>query len=72
MRDVSRAEVQKRLLAACDKAGSQAEFAREIGVTFQSVSLAVNGATPSWRILDALNLERLTVYRVKARNEVPF
>jgi transcriptional regulator with XRE-family HTH domain len=63
--------MRRRLRAACDRAGSQAAFARQAGVSAELVRLVLIGERkPSDRILDALELERVVTeerYRDKAR-----
>ncbi len=52
------------LRAACAKAGSQSQWARDHGFKQQYVSAVLNGSRPPGRpILAALGLERVTVTR---------
>lgn len=56
-------EVRQLLIKRIAEDGSQAEVARRAKVTFQHVSLCVNGARPSRKLLAYLGLERFTGYR---------
>ena len=59
-------DVIERLRAAIDAAGSQVAFAEKHGVSLQYVNDVVRGRRePGQKILDALGIEKLVVYREK-------
>lgn len=59
-------DVITRLRAAIDDAGSQASFAEKHGISLQYVNDVVRGRRePGQKILDALGIERVVVYREK-------
>lgn len=58
--------VRKLLRAECQAAGGESVFARKIGVTPQLVNAVLIGTRePRGKILDALGLEAVIVYRCK-------
>lgn len=66
-RSLSEAHVLARLKTAVYDAGSVSEFARRAGVSQPYVYQAMTGKTTIGpRILDALGIERVVVYRRKA------
>lgn len=61
-------QVIERLRAACKAAGGQKAFARLHGFTGAYVHDVLHGRRPpADRILDALGLERMTIYREKTK-----
>lgn len=64
---VTEQQVIERLRAACEKAGSQKAFAEAHGFTAGYVHDVLHARRPpADRILDALGLERVVIYRAKA------
>lgn len=62
--------IRKRLRRECDRAGSQAAFARRAGVSPELVRMVLDGKrAPAGRVLSALGLVRVVVYRVKGKRE---
>lgn len=66
MRDIAYDDVRQMIRDAVTEAGSQAEFARKAGVSYQTVSVVLQGLTPGEKILDAIGIERVITYRRKA------
>jgi RNase P/RNase MRP subunit POP5 len=61
-------EVRNLLLEACSRLGGEAEFAKHAGVTQHWVRAVLNTRrTPRGKILDALGLQAVTVYRPKRK-----
>lgn len=68
-RSMDRDRIIKMLVNACDKAGSQAAWAKEHGMSAAYVSDVLSGRRdPGEKALKALGLERVVIYR-KLRNQ---
>lgn len=66
MRDIAYEDVRQMIQDAVVEAGSQAEFARKAGVSYQTVSIVLQGVTPGDKILNAIGIERVITYRRKS------
>jgi hypothetical protein len=57
-------DVRRLLDKECKKAGGVADYARQIGVSYELVRATLTGARePATSILSALGLERVVTYR---------
>lgn len=65
---IDEAEALERLREACREAGSQKAFCSKHGLSVTPVNMAFKGRINlPQSVLDALGLERVSMYRVKAK-----
>lgn len=68
--DMTEQDVIRLLVQACAKAGGQAPWAKQAGVSQAYINDVVNGRRlPGPSVLNALGLERVVTYRRKERKD---